>query len=179
MDNTFFIIAIILTLLFGVAFFSWGVYQIKTGKMVAKRAKKSVDEPRQVGISFLFVSLACFWVAYILIMNYFSIEPTPLISLIFASVEMGFCITTTIYGLVKKRIFGFKNTAKISKHVKKYYLTVNISLLIAMTGILALFSNIVISSYIASYILRAIIGAAIFTATFLMLKIEREYKKSA
>lgn len=178
MEDILFIITVVLALLFGIAFFSWGVYQIKTGKMVAKRAKKPVDEPKQVGILFLFVSLACFWVTYVCSMNYFKIEPAPLVSLIFAAVELGFCLTAAIYGLTKKRIFGFKNTNKIAKYVKKYYIAVNISLLVAMTGILALFSTIVISSNIASGILGIVIGAAIFTATFLMLKIEREYKKS-
>ena len=33
----------------GLAFIGWGIYQIKTGKMVAKNRAYQVDEKREVG----------------------------------------------------------------------------------------------------------------------------------
>lgn len=177
MITIFFLIGTIITLVAAISFLSWGIYQIKTGKMVAKRKKKPVDEPRQVGVLFLFVSLACFWIIYANIMNYLTLEIAPIVNLIFAAIEMGFCITAAIYGLVNKRIFGFKNTDELKKYVRKYYTAVNIALLVAMLSLLTIFSSLISPASAIAYVLFIVTILSIILATVLMLKIEREYRK--
>ena len=177
MNDIISLIITILTLLFGVAFLSWGIYQIKTGKMVAKRVKNTVDEPKQVGVIFVFVSLIGFWLAYNYLVLFFSSDPSVIFNLLFAAIEIGFVTTAAIYGLIKKRIFGFKNTGKIKKNVSKYYLVVNVAMLISVLSVFALFSNIVIKSSIITGVVAIINLVSLVTATFLMVKIEHDSRK--
>ena len=46
------VIAATISGIFGIAFLCWGIYQIKTGKMVAKHHDYTVDEPREIGVLF-------------------------------------------------------------------------------------------------------------------------------
>lgn len=177
MQNVPLIIIAIITLIFGIAFLGWGIYQIKTGKIVAKHAKNTVDEPRQVGVFFIFISFIGFWATYICTAKFFEIDTIPVVNIIFVAVEMGFLTTAAIYGLVKKRIFGFKNTAKISKNVKKYYVVINLSMLVAMLATLTLFSNMAKTNTILAYVSICIIMLAVAMSAILMTKIEHDSKK--
>ena len=51
------IILSIIAGIIGAAFLSWGIYQIKTGKMVAKNRVFAVDEPREVGVIFVYLGM--------------------------------------------------------------------------------------------------------------------------
>lgn len=179
MNNLVFLIAAIITLLCGLAFLNWGIYQIKTGKMVAKRAKNPVDEPKQVGILFAYVSLIGFWLTYIFMTTFLSADPVPVISIIFIAIGAGFIITAAIYGLIKKRIFGLKNTTKVAKNVRKYYITVNVATLVMVLAFLALFSNVVVSSanIFIPVVLSGVILLAAFIIVFLLVRIRQGSRK--
>ena len=179
MDNLVFLIVAIITLLFGLAFLSWGIYQIKTGKMVAKRAKNPVDEPKQVGMLFIYVSLVGFWLTYIFMTAFLSADPAPAISIIFMAISAGFVMTAAIYGLIRKRIFGIKNTVKVAKNVRKHYATVNVATLIMVLAFLTLFSNVVVSraNTFIPVVLAGIILLATFTIVFLLVKIRQDSRK--
>ena len=168
-----------ITFLFGVAFLLWGIYQIKTGKMIAKRARNTVDEPKQVGALFIFVSLIGFWIAYMFLMTFLSIEPISIVSIAFMAIEVSFVAATAIYGLINKRIFGFKKTPKVNKLVKKYYAAVNIAMLAVVASIVMLFSNMVAlnANTIVFVILISVIFLGVLVAIPLMAKIEHDSKK--
>ena len=51
-----YILPAIISLTLGIVFIAWGIYQIKTGKMVAKNRKYAVDEPREVGVLLLLLA---------------------------------------------------------------------------------------------------------------------------
>lgn len=133
------IIISIISAVIGVAFLGWGIYQLKTGKMVAKRSKYPVDEPRQVGVLFLMLSFVAFWFTVVagfneLIPN-FDIAIANYILMIALSI---FVVSIVCYGLKKHRIFGVKNTANVAKYVKKYYVIVNLTFLLCLIDGLAM-----------------------------------------
>lgn len=124
------IIFSILALLFGIAFVCWGIYQIKTGKMVAKKRKNPIDEPREVGAIFIVLglNLALYFAPY-----FYATFSTPLTDLwIFANemaiftatplaiLNTGFFLAIAIYAFKEHRILGLKSDKTTKKAIGKF-----------------------------------------------------------
>ncbi len=185
---------IILTIIAGIlgaAFLSWGIYQIRTGKMVAKNRAFATDEPREVGVIFVYLGiLGLVWAINFLLwrLDSFNVFSSARIHLpsIFAmvSIAVGMCgplllVIFGIYDLIKKRVFSIKTMPSTKKMIKKYYRAIGISKI--MVGVLAPLGVIFtfvpeISDYV-SVVLVLIAMAATITLCALMCKIEISAKK--
>ena len=116
--------------LFGACFIWWGIYQMKTGKMVAKKRKNPIDEPREAGLAFfvLGLNLLFFLAPFILgntfdpetklglFMNQFAIISAPLL----ACLNTAFFALVAICGFRTKRIFAIKDIKRTELPVKKF-----------------------------------------------------------
>ena len=185
------IIFAIIAGLIGLAFLSWGIYQIKTGKMVAKNRVFAVDEPREVGVIFMYLGILGLVLGVNFLLwgldsfNAFSNETVHFPS-VFAmvAIAVGMCgplllIIFGIYDLVKKRVFSIKTMPRTKKMIKKYYLAIGLSKI--MVGILAPLGVILtfvagVSNYVASALLIVAMVATIIMST-LMCRIEVAAKK--
>ena len=121
--------------IFGALFLYWGIYQIKTGKMVAKNTKNPIDEPREVGVIFAIIGMLGLSLAVILFTN----NPVLVLPHFFQKLAAGFMTSATaatfvtmfacsLVGLKKHRIFSVKSTKSIDKIVKKFYIPANLGL---------------------------------------------------
>ncbi len=151
---------LIFAIIFGVigaAFLGWGIYQIKTGKMVAKRRYPPIDEPREVGHLFVYLGILgstaglnfLFW--WLDSLDVFAslhtvIDiPSMFAMLVIATVICGeiLLVALGVYDLVKKRIYFIKTTIKTRSSIKKYYRPMGIAKiaagLSAPVGIIASF----------------------------------------
>ena len=145
MDISYLIFSII-SLIACLAFFSWGRYQIRTGKMVARLAVNPVDEPREVGMLFLAISFLTLWLTYLFAMMYFFPSLPPIVSsitdvfgtLVVILLPLAAIIAASL-GIMRRRIFGIKPLPKIRPLIKKYYLLTNISTIILSVTLCVLF----------------------------------------
>ena len=172
-----------ITFLFGAAFLSWGIYQVKTNKMVAKNAKNTVDDPKQVGMLFTLIGIVGFWLTFVFLSQYFSPKPSEFLELI--SMIIGYVVVAIIfisvlsfiiYGFKNRRIFGFKNTLKIQKYTQKYYKIINTALLVTLFSSTAIFLFGKNLPFLLSLIIFIIDTASMLTAIILMIKIELKQK---
>ena len=132
------IVAAICAGIAGLAFTGWGIYQIKTGKMVAKNRAYPVDEPREVGILFLYIGILGIVLMLNLLFHSKSIELPAEIVKIMEKVCLGVGLFGTlllviigIYDLIKKRVFSLKTTPKTRASIKKYYRPIGILSILA------------------------------------------------
>lgn len=124
----------LLIALFGICFICWGIYQMKTGKMVAKRAKHAIDEPREAGLAFLVLGLnLLFYLAPFILgntltpyddlglfMNKFAILSSSALAII----NTAFFATVALYGFRTRRIFAIKDAKNTKLPVQKFAKTV-------------------------------------------------------
>lgn len=175
MDNVTKIITFVIAALVGAVFLYWGIYQLKTGKMVAKRAKKPIDEPKQVGLTFIMLGFAGICLAFIC--ANFAPLLTTVISLLFLLPCSLFFILIAIYGFKYQRIFGIKDTPKLHKIVQKFYKAINVLFIVISAAIISLvicgniFSKVSYFAITVMVIICAIIAGC-------LLKINSEFKKS-
>ena len=134
--------SIVFTLSFGIAFLSWGIYQVKTGKMVAKNTKNPIDEPKQVGMLFIMLSLAAFFITFVQLKIILSLTlgaDFVILCYILGLSEFSFLLAAAIYGFKNHRIFGIKNTGSLKKLSEKFSSIFNFSLVLISLGILILY----------------------------------------
>ena len=141
--NILYLIISIINLIIFIAFLSWGIYQIRTGKMVARYAKSPIDEPREVGVIFLLISALALWITILTAAMFFFPDPTAIFYLsgmlfellgktILGSIALAL-ICIGVIGIRSHRIFGIKTLSKIKPLIKKYHLLTNISLVATTT----------------------------------------------
>ena len=136
-----FVIPTIFAVVFGVVFLSGGIYQIKTDKIALAKAAKgvAVDEPRQVGVMLVMLSLMGFFMTYVLASSaiageVISNDIVRLLGYFVGGVEIAFCAIAAIYGIKNKRIFGLKNTGKMKEVVAKCSIPFGVALICAGLG---------------------------------------------
>ena len=185
--NIAYLIISIINLIAFIAFLSWGIYQIRTGKMVARYAKSPIDEPREVGVIFLLISALALWITILTAAMFFFPDPTALFylsgmlfellgSTILGSIAIALICIGTI-GIKNHRIFGLKNLPKVKKLTQKYYLLTDISL-IATTALVALAFIFGSSLSMPVIIIFAILAAlGIITTVAPLILISRTNKK--
>ena len=124
------ILCSILIFLFGICFVSWGIYQIKTGKMVARNRKNPIDAPCEVGalfltlglnMSFYFAPLFCatfstpltsFWK----FMNEAIIFLAPLLAIL----NTAFFLFVALYAFREHKLFGLKSDKNTKQAIEKF-----------------------------------------------------------
>lgn len=181
-----------LIILLAIAFIVWGIYQIRTGKMVAKNAKFPIDEPREVGVVFLCLGIfglfpLCFLIPITWVVAWYGSSPTPplpdypilnLISMLVFSLPFFVLLFFFIKSLKNERIFGVKSDNILRPLIKRYYCITDLGFIIA-----TLFFPV---AYIFSWCenLRFLSGPCavisvlgLFIGTYCLMKIESEYKK--
>lgn len=117
-------------ILLGLCFTYWGIYQIKTGKMVARRAKKPIDAPREVGV--IFITLGLNLVFYIAPYFHSSLA-IPLSNLwIFTNnvvvasaiplsiLNTAFFLFVSVYAFKDHKILGLKKEKNTKEIIEKY-----------------------------------------------------------
>lgn len=116
--------------LLGLCFIYWGIYQIKTGKMVARRAKKLMDAPREVGIIFIILGLNLIF--YIAPYFYSSLANSLSNLWVFANniviksalplaiLNTAFFLFISIYAFKDKKILGLKKEKNTKDVIEKY-----------------------------------------------------------
>lgn len=129
MDILPLILSILLAIL-SITFIYWGIYQIKTGKMVAFRAKRPIDSPREVGVIFILLGIESLFHYTPLFYSMISTPLTPLwiftselaifSSHILAYVNTAFFLILAIYSLKTGRIFGIKSDKSTSPAVRRF-----------------------------------------------------------
>lgn len=128
----------IIIALFGACFIGWGIYQIKTGKMVARRVKHAVDEPREAGLAFVVLGLnLIFFLAPFLFSattsftpydsvglfaNMLAIKSTPIL----ACINTAFFVIMAICGFRNHRIFAIKDTKETKSSTQKFFKSIAI-----------------------------------------------------
>lgn len=146
----------LLMILLGLCFTYWGIYQIKTGKMVARRAKKPMDAPREVGV--IFVTLGLNLIFYIAPYFYSSLAKTMSDVCVFAnnvtiisSVPLAILNTAiflfiSVYAFKDRKILGLKKEKNTKEIIEKYAKPVAIlalfrALIFPLERVLLLFSS--------------------------------------
>ena len=119
-----------LIILLGLCFTYWGIYQIKTGKMVARRAKKPIDAPREVGVIFITLGLnLVFYIApyfhsslaiplsnlWIFTNNVVVASAIPL-----AILNTAFFLFVSVYAFKDHKILGLKKEKNTKEIIEKY-----------------------------------------------------------
>ena len=133
-----YIIPAVIALVFGIAFLCWGIYQVKTGKMVAKRKGYSVDEPREVGVLFIYLGILGLVLSVNVARHIWGSAVPEIVSQI---ISYG-CLTVGLigplilflaglYNLKNHRIFSLKTAPKTRRSIKKYYPIVAISQIVS------------------------------------------------
>ena len=180
---------ILFFILVSIVFAWWGIYQIKTNKMIAKNAKYPVDEPREVGILFIGISIA-----FLIPTLRFGADDLIKIGLLSEStievVEI-FCISAfallllmAIFffakSLLSRRIFGLKSNKILDKLTKKYYLPVNLSIIFFYVFLgIAIIGNAFFTLGIFAGILGLLSIFSFLIYASLMAMISLKYKKLA
>ncbi len=156
----------------------------------AKANQKSIDNPYETSLIFFYLGI----LGVILSLNILSMHPDRLFDehftyiiqrILFAVGFMGptLLIICGIYGLKKRRVFGYKNTKDTKRFIKKYYKINNLSMVITgIFGILAPLSIILNKTIqipnIISTILWSICIISIFMMAIAMTITESNYKRS-
>ena len=178
------IILTILTLLLGIAFVCWGIYQIKTGKMVAKKRKNPIDEPREVGVIFLILGLNTifYFAPYIyslcaepltgpwIFANEMAIfTATPL-----AILNTAFFLFISIYAFKEHKILGLKSDKTTKPSIGKFWKPVAIvslirALVYPLERILIAITSFSISLNLAEILAKTVVALEIFVLPILLI----------
>ena len=180
-----YILPAIISLIFGAIFIAWGIYQIKTGKMVAKNRKYAVDEPREVGVLFTLIGLYGITIAISIISSNPDWQAASPIFEVITSICGIVCVATGplfmfaigIYELIKQRIFGVKTTPKTKSKIKKFYRPVALCKIVAgITIPTAVILTIYFKSVTISLIVAGLGAVAILVMGILLSSIESSNK---
>lgn len=118
----FVILALLALAIFGFVFFCWGVYQIRTGKMVAHRVKNSIDAPREVGLVFLVLGTFLLIMPILAIIAlFYSVFIAGVLFLLSFLIPSILLTTVGIFNLIKKHIFTVRSDRYSKKLIKKFY----------------------------------------------------------
>lgn len=146
--------------LLGASFIYWGIYQIKTGKMVARRAKKPIDAPREVGIIFIVLGLnLIFYIAPYLYSSLakplsdfwiFANEVVITSDIPLAILNTAFFLSVSVYAFKDHKIFGLKKEKVTKEIIEKHAKSVAIialvrALIFPLERILLAFSSMNVS----------------------------------
>ena len=152
--------------------------------------QKSIDNPHETSLIFLYLGL----LGIVLSLNTLSTYHGGLFNEYFTYIIqknlfiLGFMgpvllIACGVYGLKKRRVFGYKNTKETKQFIKKYYKLNNLSMIIAgIFGILAPLSVIlnrtILIPDIVPVILWSICIISVFVMAITMTITESSYKRS-
>lgn len=179
----------IFLIIFGILFLGWGLYQIKTGKMVAKRKQPTIDEPREVGVLFSLLGILLFILS---LPTYFHDKPKDdrsLLSVIYLvgiAIFLIFFIYVFVYNLKNHRLFAIKKDKAINPLAKHYSVPFSVILLtdaIVASVLLALITFPVSKEFtgISMPVLILIMAFSVFSVVYVLyvnIKISTAYKKS-
>ena len=142
-------ISFIISILFGITFLSFAIYQIKTGRAVSK-AEDPHEDPRECGFLFLILAFMAFGLTFVMLPQSFKFSDFANTALMFISIIFAFVACLIIFmsgflGLRNHRIYTIKHDSKFIKHniklqklVIKFYKFVGISeILLAVSGLCA------------------------------------------
>lgn len=176
-------------LLVSIVFAWWGIYQLKTGKMVAKNLKYPVDEPREVGLFFLGISIAFLiptlrlGAGYLLLSGHL---PESAVDIVDISCIVAFALLLLVAiffstkSLFSRRIFGLKSDKILDKLVKKFYLPVDLFAIIFYVFLgISIIGNAFFSLGIFAGLLGLLSILAFFVYAILMATISLKYEKLA
>ena len=169
----------------GLAFTGWGIYQIKTGKMVAKNRAYPVDEPREVGVLFSYIGILGIVMMLNLLFHSESVEiPYEAVKII-EKISVGTGLFGTFlliiigtYDLIKKRVFSIKTTPKTKRAIKKYYIPIGLFSIMAgvfvPAGIIATFFSEIDKTVVDTFFIVGIVST--LALSILMSLIEASAK---
>ncbi len=182
------LIITILLLVAGASFLGWGIYQLKTGKMVARVKQPTIDEPRQVGALFavMGVLLFLFAVQTPTFEDKLSDSMRGATFLLSIALFTAFILYTIAYNLRSHRIFAFKSDKSIAPLIKKFYKPVSVALIIdaiifALLFFMRIFMDINSKNIPPFPVLITIIVLSALSCIFIVyvsLKISLTYKKA-